>query len=438
MIDLQRATASGRTFALASLTTVLIGCASHPDKIDAAYVSTMKYEAYSCGQIALEIEAVERRTDELYQALRRTRRADNWQAGVGILLLPTLFALEGGDGVEASEYAFLKGDYEALRYASLQKQCGMQSRSPDEQIEDSLTEDTLIALPNNMRVSLSQMIGMLERAYNQGIITEEELNEARETAFMLLGSKAQDLAPGALDSLYAIINKTDLGTLVQIPAQTQPRAQTPQGQASTERMSQNDLALGAHVAAPEAEDAPHSSEAMQEPSSLLETNSRAETSSTNADYKSIEEVLQDYSHLQNYYVTDLPNWKLIRFLEKAGLPSNTPVLAYIDTSVWRSGKNGVLFTQDGLYYTNDFVAGAGGSFFISYADIATHAVPIYKNRYFYLGYDALPKRGLIDFVGASTDLEEFSNLIGEIKSSFAAGEHLVENPERHFLFDTVF
>ena len=101
MIDLQRAPVC----ALALLSSVLVGCASHPDNIDAAYVSTLKYEAYSCAQIAVEMETVEQRTDDLYQALRKTRRADNWQAGVGILLLPTLFALEGGDGVEASEYA---------------------------------------------------------------------------------------------------------------------------------------------------------------------------------------------------------------------------------------------------------------------------------------------------------------------------------------------
>jgi hypothetical protein len=436
VIGLQRTPASGRRFALALLASSLIGCASHPDKIDAAYVSTLKYETYSCAQIALEIEAVERRTDDLYQALRRTRRADNWQAGVGILLLPTLFALEGGDGVEASEYAFLKGDYAALNLASQQKQCGMQSRSPDEQIEDSLTEDTLIDLPNNMRVSLSQMVGLLERAYEQRVITEEELNEALETAFMLLGSNAAELTPGALDSLYAIINKTDLGVLTQMAAQPPSRSQAPQGQPSYERMSQTEMALSAPMATPEARDMP----LMQEPTARMETHSDALAADSSSDeQESIETILQGYAHLQNYYVADLPSWKLIRFFEKAGLPSNTPVLAFIDTSVWRSGKNGVLFAQDGLYYTNDFVAGAGGSYFISYADIATHAAPIYKKRYFYLGDDRLPKRGLIDFVGADTDLEELSNLILEIRDFYVlADQHLAEDPEPHFLFDTAY
>lgn len=155
-----------------------------------------------------------------------------------------------------------------------------------------------------------------------------------------------------------------------------------------------------------------------------------------SEQNSLEAILQDYSHLQDYYVSELPSWKLIRFFEKAGLPSNTPVLAFIDTSVWRSGKNGVLFTQGGLYYTNDFVAGAGGSYFISYADIVTHAAPIVKNRYFYLGYDRLPKRGLIDFVGANTDLEEFSSLIREIQSNYTQDKQLTESSEPRFLFDT--
>jgi len=44
--------------------------------------------------------------------------------GIGLLVLwPTLFLLEGGDGVEASEYSRLKGEYEALRQANTKKSC---------------------------------------------------------------------------------------------------------------------------------------------------------------------------------------------------------------------------------------------------------------------------------------------------------------------------
>lgn len=426
----QRAFASSRGLALAMLTSVLLGCASHPDKIDAAYVSTLKYEPYTCEQISLEMEIVEQRTDDLYQTLRKTRRADNWQAGVGILLLPTLFALEGGDGVEASEYAFLKGDYEALRNASLHKQCGMQSRSPDEQIEESLTADTYIDLPNNMRVSLSQMIGMLERAYSQGVISEDELNEAIDTAFRLLGSNTQQPSAEELDNLYAIINRTDLGII----ARASSPIEVPSSRQVNRRENISQPAVAEFIEQPDRLPATQSDTAMRESDSistlaLTEPHTPAGTVHSG----SIASILAEYRHLEGLDVDELPQWKLIHFLEKAGLPSDTSALAFIDTSVWQSGKNGVLFTEDGIYYTNDFVAGAGGSYFVSYDNIVMHAAPIHKRRYFYLGYNILPKRGLIDFVGADTDLEEFSELISAIKMRYEAPEEFtVSNFEPMF------
>jgi len=112
---------------------VLMGCASNPDKIDAAYVSPLKYDQYDCSQIAMEMDYVGQRTTTLYQRLKKERKADNWQMGVGLVLFwPTLFALEGGDGPEAAEYAQLKGEYEALRTNGVQKKCGIAGDSPEE------------------------------------------------------------------------------------------------------------------------------------------------------------------------------------------------------------------------------------------------------------------------------------------------------------------
>jgi hypothetical protein len=108
-------------------------CASHPDKIGAAYVSPLKYKDFDCDQIALEMDYVGQRTTTLYQNLKRERTADNWQMGVGLILFwPTLFALEGGDGPEAAEYSQLKGEYEVLRTTSVQKKCSIDALSPEE------------------------------------------------------------------------------------------------------------------------------------------------------------------------------------------------------------------------------------------------------------------------------------------------------------------
>ena len=120
---------------------LLAACASNPDKIDAAYVSPLKYKDYDCDQIAMEMDYVGQRTTKLYTRLEKERKKDNAQMGVGLVLFwPALFFLEGGDGPEAAEYSQLKGEFEALRENSVQKKCGFESRSP-KQIMKEARED---------------------------------------------------------------------------------------------------------------------------------------------------------------------------------------------------------------------------------------------------------------------------------------------------------
>lgn len=116
-------------FTIVSAVVVLatVGCASSPNKIAAQYVSPMAYQGYDCDQIALEQNRIERRTGELYQSLKKEANADKWQMGVGLILFwPALFMLEGGDGPEASEYARLRGEYNALSEVSIMKKCQIQ------------------------------------------------------------------------------------------------------------------------------------------------------------------------------------------------------------------------------------------------------------------------------------------------------------------------
>lgn len=111
----------------AAVVLATVGCASSPNKIAAQYVSPMAYQGYDCDQIALEQNRIERRTGELYQSLKKEANADKWQMGVGLILFwPALFMLEGGDGPEASEYARLRGEYNALSEVSIMKKCQIQ------------------------------------------------------------------------------------------------------------------------------------------------------------------------------------------------------------------------------------------------------------------------------------------------------------------------
>lgn len=115
------------TIVSAAVVLATVGCASSPNKIAAQYVSPMAYQGYDCEQIALEQNRIERRTGELYQSLKKEANADKWQMGVGLILFwPALFMLEGGDGPEASEYARLRGEYNALSEVSIMKKCQIQ------------------------------------------------------------------------------------------------------------------------------------------------------------------------------------------------------------------------------------------------------------------------------------------------------------------------
>lgn len=108
-------------------TLVLGACATQPNKIPAQYVSPLQYADYDCDQIGMEQSRIERRSGELYRSLKREANADSWQMGIGLVLFwPALFMLEGGDGPEATEYARLRGEYNAIQEVSIQKRCQLQ------------------------------------------------------------------------------------------------------------------------------------------------------------------------------------------------------------------------------------------------------------------------------------------------------------------------
>lgn len=115
-----------------SAAIALSGCATNPDKIAAVSISSLGYEQHNCKQIAAELDRVNLRSSELYGKLKKTADDDNAQMAVGMLLLwPTLFFLEGGDGPDAAEYARIKGERDALEKVAIQKECGIKLQRPE-------------------------------------------------------------------------------------------------------------------------------------------------------------------------------------------------------------------------------------------------------------------------------------------------------------------
>ena len=108
-------------FFLALLTaSLLIGCATQPKDLPTAYVSPLQYQNYSCDQIAMEMNRVSRKVNELRGDLKEEADNDSAQMAIGLIIFwPALFFLEGGDGADATEFSRLKGEFEALESISI-------------------------------------------------------------------------------------------------------------------------------------------------------------------------------------------------------------------------------------------------------------------------------------------------------------------------------
>ena len=101
----------------------LAGCSTASKDIAPAYVSPLQYQSLDCTQLSEELRRVQSRVTELGGRLDTAASNDAALMGVGLILFwPALFALGGTKGQEA-EYSRLRGEFEAIQQASVQKKC---------------------------------------------------------------------------------------------------------------------------------------------------------------------------------------------------------------------------------------------------------------------------------------------------------------------------
>lgn len=113
---------------MACISIALASCSQHPDKIPPQYVSPLQYDNYNCKQISSEMQRLSARASELHGKQEKSAKGDNIKTGVGIVLFwPTLFFLDN-NSAQASEYAKIKGEFNALEQVAIQKNCGLQSK----------------------------------------------------------------------------------------------------------------------------------------------------------------------------------------------------------------------------------------------------------------------------------------------------------------------
>jgi len=113
-----------------SLTSFLAGCATKPEEIDAAYVSPLNYEPYTCDQLAAEAARVSERASQMTGVQKRKADNDAVATGVALVLFwPAVFFIKGKGGANEAELARLKGEMETIEQVSIQKNCGFRFQS---------------------------------------------------------------------------------------------------------------------------------------------------------------------------------------------------------------------------------------------------------------------------------------------------------------------
>lgn len=110
---------------------LLASCATPPDKIEAAYVSPIQYENYTCEQIAAEAGRVSDRALQALGAQKKKAQNDAVKVGVALVLFWPAALFVDGKGANESEVARLKGEMETLEKVSIQKECGIQFQRPE-------------------------------------------------------------------------------------------------------------------------------------------------------------------------------------------------------------------------------------------------------------------------------------------------------------------
>lgn len=103
---------------------MVAGCSTASKDIMPTYVSTAIYSNYDCDQLRLELIRVSTEANSMAGKMDKNRENDNMTTTAGMIIFwPALFFL-GGTKEQEARYAQLKGEYNALEQATIQRKCG--------------------------------------------------------------------------------------------------------------------------------------------------------------------------------------------------------------------------------------------------------------------------------------------------------------------------
>lgn len=109
---------------------VLPGCASRPENVTAAHVSSSRYADRTCKSLARELDEVQDALRAQSAKLNDKATQDAVVTGVGVILFwPVLFALGNNAGLEG-DVARLKGEEQAIRKQMRDADCEVPPPKP--------------------------------------------------------------------------------------------------------------------------------------------------------------------------------------------------------------------------------------------------------------------------------------------------------------------
>ena len=161
--------------------TFLAGCMNMPtptSQITASYVSGLRYEAFDCSRLSIELDSLARRENQLVIAQEQRVKTSEIQAfwwGYG-----------QGDGIEASELANVRGEKEAIRRAMEVKRCGdaipstpRQHAPPPSTVEKGTRAGTF-PQEREYGKSVRDRLEELKRLKEKGLINDKEYEKKKE------------------------------------------------------------------------------------------------------------------------------------------------------------------------------------------------------------------------------------------------------------------
>ncbi len=106
-------------------TLALAGCASSSGNITASYVSPLQYQSYNCDQIAQEAQRVSAKVVELSGVQDQNATNDAVKTTLAVVIFPLIALANSGNGQNAAQLGELKGQFDGLQQASIQKNCNI-------------------------------------------------------------------------------------------------------------------------------------------------------------------------------------------------------------------------------------------------------------------------------------------------------------------------